>query len=154
MQIFRAMEASASALTAQRLHMDLIANNLANINTTRTPGGGPYRRRYAVVEERPTSFATLLNQEAGKVTGAGASTSPVTGAGVRVAEIREDQAPFKEVYDPTHPDADANGIVRLPNVDMLQEITDMMMATRIYDANLTAFNAAKSMALRALDIGR
>lgn len=146
MRMFKAMEASASALTAERLRMDLIANNLANINTTRTAEGGPYRRRYAVVEERRDSFADMLAQQAGR------PAEP--GVGVRVAQIAEDQAPFKEVYDPTHPDADANGIVRLPNVDMLQEITDMMMASRIYEANLTAFNAAKSMALRALEIGR
>ncbi len=146
MRMFRAMEASASALTAERLRMDLIANNLANINTTRTAQGTPYRRRYAVMEERPANFGQVLAQEAGK-------TDPI-GQGVRVAQIREDQAPFKEVYDPSHPHADANGMVRLPNVDLLQEITDMMVSSRIYDANVTAFNAAKSMALRALEIGR
>lgn len=147
MRMFRSMEASASALTAERLRMDLIANNLANINTTRGADGGPYRRRYAVVEERRENFADVLARESGR--------SAPMGAGVRVAQIVEDQAPFKEVHDPTHPDADpVTGIVRLPNVDMLQEITDMMMATRIYEANLTAFNAAKSMALRALEIGR
>lgn len=147
MRMFRAMEASASALTAERLRMDLIANNLANINVTRTADGGPYRRRVAIMEERQDSFANVLAQQSGQ-------GSPV-GAGVRVAEIREDQSPFKEVHDPNHPHADpVTGMVRLPNVDMLQEITDMMMATRIYEANLTAFNAAKSMALRALEIGR
>lgn len=145
MRMFRAMEASASALTAQRLRMDLIANNLANIQTTRTAEGGPYRRRYAVMEERRETFADALGR---------AVQQAEPGLGVRVKEIREDPSPFKEVYDPTHPDADENGIVRLPNVDMLQEITDLMMATRIYEANLTAFNAAKAMALRALEIGR
>lgn len=145
MQMFRAMEASASALTAERLRMDLIANNLANINTTRTANGEPYRRRYAVMEERP-SFANVLADQTGK------GAQP--GSGVRVAQIAEDQSPFKEIHDPTHPDADANGIVRLPNVDMLQEITDLMLSTRTYEANLTAFNASKSMALRALEIGR
>jgi len=144
--MFRAMEASASALTAQRLRMDLIANNLANIQTTRTAEGGPYRRRYAVMEERRETFADAL--------GRAVQQRAEPGLGVRVKEIREDPSPFKEVYDPTHPDADENGIVRMPNVDMLQEITDLMMATRIYEANLTAFNAAKSMALRALEIGR
>jgi flagellar basal-body rod protein FlgC len=145
MRMFKAMEASASALTAQRLRMDLIANNLANIRTTRTAEGGPYRRRYAVMEERQETFADALGR---------ATQKAQPGMGVRVKEIREDTSPFKEVYDPTHPDADENGIVRMPNVDMLQEITDMMMATRVYDANLTAFNAAKTMALRALEIGR
>lgn len=145
MRMFSAMEASASALTAQRLRMDLIANNLANIQTTRTAEGGPYRRRYAVLEERRETFADALGR---------AVQQAEVGSGVRVTAIREDSTPFKEVYDPTHPDADENGIVRMPNVDLLQEITDMMMATRIYEANLTAFNAAKSMALRALEIGR
>lgn len=149
MRMFRAMEASASALTAERLRMDLIANNLANINTTRTADGTPYRRRFAVMEQRQESFADVLARETGLPEQAQA------GLGVRVAQIGEDQAPFKEVYDPSHPDADKEtGMVRLPNVDMLQEITDMMMSTRIYEANLTAFNAAKSMALRALEIGR
>lgn len=138
MELFRSMQASASALTATRLQMDLIANNIANINTTRTPGGGPYRRRFLVQEERP--FADVLGQAGG--------------GGVRVTAIQEDQAPFKVKFDPTHPDADNQGMVRLPNVDMLQEITDMMMATRVYEANVTAFNAGKSMALKALEIGR
>ncbi|MFO7274944.1 MAG: flagellar basal body rod protein FlgC [Bacillota bacterium] len=147
MRLFQAMEASASALTAERLRMDIIANNLANYRTTRTPEGGPYRRRYVVVEERPGTFASALARE----TERGAQP----GLGVRVARIAEDPSPFKEVYDPTHPDADpVTGIVRLPNVDLLQELTDLILAQRMYDANLTAFNAAKSMAMRALEIGR
>ncbi len=147
MRIFRAMEASASALTAERLRMDLIANNLANINTTRGANGEPYRRRYAVQAERRETFADVLARESGK-------PGPESGAGVRVTQIAEDQSEFKLKYDPTHPDADQNGMVRLPNVDLLTEITDMMVSTRIYEANVTAFNAAKAMALRALDIGR
>jgi flagellar basal-body rod protein FlgC len=147
--MFRSMQASASALTATRLQMDLIANNLANINTTRTADGGPYRRRFAVQAERQAPFADVLDQALGA-----SSTPAPAGAGVRVVSIQEDQADFKLKYDPTHPDADASGMVRLPNVDLLQEMTDMMMATRIYEANVTAFNAGKAMAQRALEIGR
>mgnify|MGYP001241601165 CR=1 FL=1 len=150
MRMFQALEASASALTAERLRMDVIANNLANYRTTRTAEGGPYRRRVVVVQERPNTtntFAEALAREAGR------PAEP--GLGVRVREIVEDPSPFKEVLDPTHPDADpVTGIVRLPNVDLLQEITDLMLAQRMYEANLTALNAAKSMAMRALEIGR
>lgn len=147
MRMFQALETSASALTTERLRMDVIANNLANYRTTRTAEGGPYRRRTVVVEERSGTFASALAQQAGR------PAEP--GLGVRVAEIATDPSPFKEVYDPTHPDADpATGIVRMPNVDLLTEITDLMLAQRMYEANLTALNAAKSMALRALEIGR
>jgi flagellar basal-body rod protein FlgC len=142
--IFRAMQISASALTASRLQMDLAANNLANINTTRGADGQPYRRRYVVQAERQESFPALLDRQSGQG----------TGGGVQVTAIQEDQSPFKLKYDPAHPDADTNGMVRLPNVDMLQEITDMMMATRVYEANVTALNAGKAMELKALDIGR
>lgn len=156
MRMFRAMEASASALTTERLRMDVIANNLANYRTTRTAEGGPYRRRSVVVEERPGSFAGVLAQQQGQAAGSGAAGAAAEpGLGVRVAQIAEDQSPFKEVYDPTHPDADpTTGMVQMPNVDLLQEITDLMVSSRMYDANLTAFNAAKSMAMRALEIGR
>lgn len=139
MELFKAMKSSASALTAERLRMDLIANNLANINTTKGPDGLPYRRRFAVQAERAAQFSEALQQ---------------AGDGVRIVQIEEDTAPFKLKHDPSHPDADEQGYVRLPNVDMLQEITDMMLANRIYQANVTAFNAAKAMAMRALEIGR
>lgn len=154
MRMFRSMESSASALTAERLRMDVIANNVANIRTTRTEDGGPYRRRYVVMEERKENFAAVLAQQAGQPAAQPGAQSQA-GLGVRVAQIAEDQSPFQEVYDPTHPDADpATGIVRMPNVDMLQEYFDMILSARTYDANLTAFNASKAMFLRALDIGR
>lgn len=143
--MFRAMEASASALTAERLRMDLIANNLANINTTRTAEGGPYRRRFAIQTERREEFSEILGREASRLN---------EGDGVRITAIQEDQSEFKLKYDPSHPDADEQGMVRLPNVDLLTEISDMMVSTRIYEANVTAFNAAKAMALKALEIGR
>lgn len=145
MRMFRAMEASASALTAERLRMDLIANNLANINTTRTAEGGPYRRRFAIQTERREEFSEILGREASRLN---------EGDGVRITAIQEDQSEFKLKYDPSHPDADEQGMVRLPNVDLLTEISDMMVSTRIYEANVTAFNAAKAMALKALEIGR
>lgn len=147
MQMFRAMEASSSALTAERLRMDLVANNLANLNTTRTDGGGPYRRRFAVQAERRETFHDALLREQEKL-------GPASGAGVRVTGVTEDPSEFRLKHDPAHPDADENGYVRLPNVDMLTEITDMMMASRAYEANITAFNAAKGMAQKALEIGR
>jgi len=147
MRLFKAMETSTSALTTERLRMDLIANNLANINTTRTASGTPYRRRMAVQSERPDSFQTVLNRQL-------RPDEPGVGAGVQVTRIAEDQTPFKLKYDPSHPDADASGMVRLPNVDLLTEITDLIMSQRVYEANVTAFNAGKGMALKALEIGR
>ncbi len=146
MSLFRAMGVSASGLTAERLRMDVIANNIANINTTRGADGEPYRRRTVVQSERPADFSTVLAREIGN------GVQP--GAGVRVTAIVEDPSPFKLKYDPGHPDADERGYVRLPNVDLLQEITDMMLSTRVYEANVTAFNASKAMALRALEIGK
>lgn len=146
MSFFRALETSASALTAERLRMDLIANNIANINTTRGANGEPYRRRYAVQGERRISFPDLLNRQAG--------VPDTTGAGVQITAIQEDAAPFKLKYDPTNPEADANGMVRLPNVDLLQEISDMLVASRVYEANVTAFNAGKAIATKALEIGK
>ncbi|MGE5672568.1 MAG: flagellar basal body rod protein FlgC [Mycobacterium leprae] len=147
MNFFRSMEASASALTAERLRMDVIAGNLANMNTTRTANGDPYRRKFVTQAERPTTFQDLLAQKAGQ-------PAPTVGAGVQVTAIQEDQTPFQLKYDPGNPDADANGMVRLPNVDMLQEITDMMTSQRTYEANVTAFNVSKAMAMKALEIGR
>jgi len=147
MRLFRAMETSTSALTAERLRMDLIANNLANINTTRTENGEPYRRKFAVQAERRDSFSDLLGQQLSK--------SPAdAGEGVRIVSIEADQAEFKQKYDPTHPDADANGMVRLPNIDLVQEMTDLMMAQRVYEANVSAFNASKLITQKALEIGR
>lgn len=147
MTLLRAMQTSASALTAERLRMDVIANNLANINTTRSADGNPYRRRVAISAERQEPFRSVLAQQI-------AQAGSLRGAGVQIAAIEQDQSPYKQQFDPNHPDADEQGMVRLPNVDLLTEITDMMVAVRAYEANVSAFNAAKSMALRALDIGR
>jgi len=145
MRIFRAMDTSASGLTAERLRLDIIASNLANANTTRTPEGTPYRRRVPVFEARGSDPVAQLVPFARVLDGV---------TGVRVAGIATDPTPFKTKYDPGHPDADENGMVSMPNVDVVTEMVDMISATRGYEANVTAINAAKSMATRALEIGR
>lgn len=145
MSLFRSLQISASGLTAERLRLDVIANNLANVNTTRTAAGGPYRRKVAVLEERTAGFANLLGIQ---------PTPALTHGGVRVAAIVEDDSPLPRVYNPGHPDADAEGYVQMPNVNVVTEMVDMITATRAYEANVTAMNAAKQMALRTLDIGR
>lgn len=139
---------SASALTAQRLRMDVISSNIANAETTRAGYVDgqfvPYRRKTVVVEPAQTSFKDLLNQQ---LDGSGAQ-------GVKVTKIQEDQTPFKQVYNPSHPDADANGMVYMPNVDIMKEMVDMISASRSYEANVTALNASKAMFMKSLEIGR
>lgn len=145
MSFLNSMNISGSALTAQRLRMDVIAENLANAETTRTANGEPYRRKITVMGERQeTTFSKYLSQ----------STARFTGNGVRVTEIAEDESDFKMVYDTSHPDADENGYVRMPNVDTVKEMIDMMTATRSYEANITAINTFKSIASKGLEIGR
>ncbi|APC07889.1 flagellar basal body rod protein FlgC [Neomoorella thermoacetica] len=145
MELLPALAISASGLTAERLRLDIIANNLANINTTRTPRGGPYRREVPV-------FAERLQEAMGQLPGQPSSRAP--GAGVEVAAIVEDNSPPRLVYDPSHPDADANGYVHLPNINIVNEMVDMITASRAYEANVTVLNAAKAMTLKALEIGR
>ena len=136
---------SASALTAQRLRMDVIASNIANAETTRaTFENGkfvPYRRKMTVMEPIRADFRDVLN---GKL----------ATQGVRVTEIKEDPTPFRQVYNPGHPDADENGMVNMPNVDLLREMVDLVSATRSYEANVTALNASKAMFMKSLEIGR
>lgn len=136
MSLFRSFDISASGLTAQRLRMDLLSNNLANVNTTRTESGGPYRR------QMPVFAARAAFHRPGQV------------GGVRVVGITKDDAPPRLVYEPGHPDAGVDGYVRMPNVNVVTEMVDMMSASRAYEANLAAINAAKGMALKALEIGR
>jgi flagellar basal-body rod protein FlgC len=150
MSLFQGMDTSASALTANRLRLDTIAANIANANTTRATfvngAWQPYKRK--MVELSPVtgqSFDNLLQAAIGTVTGQAEQ-------GVRVTAIREDNAPFKRMYDPTHPDADAEGYVLLPNVDVMKEMVDMISASRSYEANVTVLNAAKSMMMKALEI--
>ncbi|MGB9866826.1 MAG: flagellar basal body rod protein FlgC [Bacillota bacterium] len=141
MLLSRSLEISGSGLTAERLRLDVIAGNIANANTTRTPEGGPYRRKVAVFEARQsTRFSNVLH-----------GYEP---SGVRVVKIAEDQSEFPVRYEPGHPDADASGYVKLSNVNIVTEMVDMITATRAYEANATALNAAKSMVRKALEIGR
>lgn len=135
------MEVSASALTAERLRLDVIASNLANANTTRTREGGPYRRQVVV-------FAPQAQ------TGFGWPLAERPGTGVRVVGIRPDLSPLKRVYNPGHPDADAEGYVTLPNVNPVVEMVDLIGAARAYEANVTVINETKNMSVRALDLLR
>ncbi|QDP40171.1 flagellar basal body rod protein FlgC [Radiobacillus deserti] len=151
MGIFNSINTSASALTAQRLRMDTVSSNLANAETTRATINEngeyePYRRKMVVFQPKDASFNSFLQR-------ARAGSSSV-GNGVRVKEIVEDDEPFKLVYNPNHPDANEEGYVQLPNVDPLQEMVDLMSATRSYEANVTALNATKGMLLKALEIGK
>lgn len=138
------MDISGSGLTAQRMRMDVIAENIANVDTTRGPDGKPYTRKYVVLEEQNGSFAQVLKNSAGND----------TDGGVRVAEIGDDTTPYQLVYDPSNPEANEDGYVEMPNVDITQEMVDMISAYRSYEANVTAFNAYKDMAVKALEIGR
>jgi flagellar basal-body rod protein FlgC len=146
MGMFDALEISASGLTAERLRMDVTAENLANAQTTRGADGQPYRRKEVVLAERqgPRSFGAALQ-------GAMASSRP---GGVEVAAIAQDRTPLKQVYDPGHPDADANGYVQMPNVDPVAEMVDLISAQRAYEANVTAMSAAKQMFAKTLEILR
>ncbi len=146
MSIFKSINVSASGMTAERLRMDIISKNIANVNTTRTAAGTPYRRQMPIFKEQQGStFETILNQAHGKLT---------AGNGVEVASIEEDPSAFKRVYNPGHPDADEEGFVNMPNVDVVTEMINMISATRGYEANITAMNASKAMVLKALDIGK
>ena len=146
MAFLRALGVSASALTAQSFRMDVISENIANAEVTRTADGNPYRRRNVVMGER-----TLATNFADELFGA---RNRLRGDGVEVVEVIEDQSDFRMVYEPSHPDADENGYVSYPNVDTVTEMVDILTATRAYEANITAFNATKNMALKALDIGK
>lgn len=146
MSFLDSFDISASGLTAERQRLDIASENLANTNTTRTESGGTYRRKMVVLQEVPSAsfrsrFNSLLNRTASK-------------GGVQVTEIVEDQRDLNPVYNPDHPDADEDGYVMMPNVDPVKETIDAMSATRSYEANITAFNAMKLMAQRALDLGK
>ena len=152
MSFLSSLDISGSALTAQRLRLDAISENIANMQTTRTESGDPYRRKTVVFEEiNEGSFRAALLRAKGRGSAYGLGPGE---SGVRVAEVIEDESPFKIVYDPAHPDADEQGYVRMPNVDLLQETIDAMSASRSYEANVTAINAIKQMATKALEVGR
>jgi len=142
---FRSMSISATGLAAQRLRMNVLSSNLANAQTTRTPEGGPYKRQDVVFSANPSgnTFAEMMsdpNSEKIKK--------------VSVVGIYEDQKPAKKIFDPHHQDADEKGFVEMPNIEVMTEMVNMITATRAYEANTTALNEAKSMALKALEIGR
>jgi flagellar basal-body rod protein FlgC len=142
---------NASALSAQRLRMNTISNNLANANTTQTESGGPYRRQQVVF--RPIFEKNLLQrmQTSNSVSSPALS---VQGEGVKVVAITEDRREGKMVYEPDHPDANAQGYVEYPNINVVAEMTDMISASRAYEANITATQTIKNMAMKALEIGR
>ena len=143
MDFLTALHINGTGLTAQRTTMNVIATNLANLNTTRTPEGIPYRRRVALLGTQPLDdFDTVLNGQMEAL------------SGVRVREIAEEASPFRQVYNPGHPDANEMGYVSYPNVNVVTETTNLMMARRSYEANVTAISAAKKMALKALEIGK
>ncbi len=144
MDFFTAMEVSASGLAAQRTRMNVASSNLANVQTTRTPDGGPYKRRDVVLVSDPANPAVSGGRAGGF---AGAINQ------VLVQEIAEDQAPPKLQYDPGHPDANADGFVEYPNINMVEEMVDMITASRAYVAGVTALGTAVSMAELALTIG-
>ena len=149
MDFISSMEISASGLSAQRTRLNIISQNLANAFTTRTKEGGAYRRKITVFTAQP--FTNHL-ERAMDYPPYAPNGDPRRG--VLVERVDEDQAPFKRVFDPSHPDADKDGYVNLPNVDVATEMVDMINASRSYEANVTAVNATKSMALKALEIGR
>ena len=145
MNFINALHISASGLTSQRLRMNVVSSNLANSHTTRTPEGGPYKRKDIVFSAKPleTSFQKMIKSQINEKL-----------SEVKVVGVIEDQRPPVIKYDPQHPDADEKGYVSLPNINLVEEMVNMMSATRSYEANVTAINATKRMALKALEIGK
>jgi flagellar basal-body rod protein FlgC len=145
MDFFNSIQTSSSGLSAQRLRMNLISGNLANVNTTRTRDGGPYRRKEAIFAAQPmnSEFNKILTDRLNNQT-----------AGVRVDRIYEDTSPPLMKYNPSHPHANDKGYVAVPNINPMEEMVNMISATRGFEANVTALKAAKEMALKALEIGR
>lgn len=140
--MFPSFEISSSGLEAQRLRMDLASANLANAQTTRGPDGGPWKRLRPVFSAEAVQFEHALNEVEENL------------KKVAVTGIDKDNAAPRLVYDPSHPDADAKGFVALPNVNMMEEMADLLMASRSYEANVTAFNMSKSMAMSAINLGK
>jgi len=140
MSFFGMLDISASGLNSQRTRMNVIASNIANLNVTRTPEGGPYRRKDVIFQTTQVgTFADELN-------------NAMSGMGVEVTDIYEDSAPFQMRFEPNHPDADAQGYVAYPNINIVEEMTNMVSASRSFEANVTVIQATKDMALKALQI--
>jgi len=143
MDITNTFKIAASALKAHSLRLNTISSNLANVETTSTPEGGPYKKQSTYFQTKALSFQDQLNNQMGGSV-----------KGVEVSKIVEDKSPPRKVYDPSHPDAAEDGYVEMPNISVLEEMVDMMSATRSYQANVTSIKMAKRMALKALEIGR
>ena len=152
MSIFSSMDVSASGLTAQRLRMDVISNNIANVDTTRTPEGGPYRRQRVIFEARGYEPVFSLPLK-GRLLDALSGVDARPGNGVRVSKIDKDSSAPKLAYNPGHPDANEQGYVLMPNISIVTEMVDMISASRSYEANVTAVSAAKELLASALRIG-
>ncbi len=145
MSVFSGMDISATGMTAQRTRLDIISENIANVNTTRDSEGNVYKRKSVIFQEKEyPSFSDTLTT----------ATGGMIGGGVKVSQIFEDESEGKKVYDPSNPDADDDGYVTYPNVNTVTEMTDMIDASRSYEANVTAFNASKNMQLKALELGK
>ncbi len=142
MSFFDSMAISSSALSAQRTRMELISSNLANVNTTRTPEGGPYQRKDVIFKSITPTFDNILQNEIDAKT-----------PGVNIDKIYNDPKPFILKFEPHHPDADNNGYVTYPNINVIEEMVNMIATTRSFEANITAIEATKSMAASALQIG-
>lgn len=147
MSFLSSLNISASGMTAQRLRLDIASENIANMETTRTAAGTAYRRKMVTLQAKGDTFRSELSR-------AMENQASGTSLGVQATAITEDQTALKPVYNPEHPDANAQGYVMMPNVDLVKETTDSMSATRSYEANITAFNAVKLMAQKALEIGK
>lgn len=138
-----AFSLSTAGMNVQRIKMDITSSNLANAQTTRGPDGEPFRRIVPIFEAVPLEFDSELNKQLG-----------VNLSQVKMTGFERDDAPFRRVYDPGHPDADGKGFVSLPNVNLIQEMSDMLLASRAYEANATAFNTTKGMVMKLFDIAR
>jgi len=149
MSLHSTLDISASGMTAQRLRMDVIADNIANATTTRTPEGGPFQRKLAVFATR-----NIAPPHPGQPPGYGWNRDPLPFAGVRAVGIIEDQSPFNIVHDPGHPDADADGNVSFPNVNPIVEMVDLIESNRAYEANLSVFETTKQLLMRTIAMGR
>ncbi|NLV93250.1 MAG: flagellar basal body rod protein FlgC [Candidatus Riflebacteria bacterium] len=145
MGIFNSINISATGLSAERLRMDVISNNIANVNTTRTEDGGPFRRQMVIFQSIEDPKKLPMGKQ---------PQEPSSGRGVRVKSIMEDMSPFKMEYDPENPDADADGYVRKPNETIVHEMVDMITCTRAYEANVTCINSAKDITSAALSISK
>jgi flagellar basal-body rod protein FlgC len=148
MSFFNSVNIAATGLTAQRLRMDTIAENIANVNTTRTADGGPFQRRVVLFEQIPGEGPFH------RVFGDALTSAGYQGNGVRVSHVLNDPSPGHLVFDPTHPDADEEGYVRMPNVNIVEEMVNMISASRSYEANITAMTSFRGIVARTLEIGR